>query len=473
MKSPEGFTPPETEIEKVEKEITPKSPEGGVAEINQEQLQEYAASAELQIEQQAAEFLPESERRIESSSQSMGIYSEMLETTKQEQGLDAKLQEVQAEADDVASETKSEIEAVIEGTQLETDQADSKKSTLGFQRKSLSGMMQRARGKENIRYINHEGKEFFTKYVNQQEGKRDNIAGLKREKQILDKLADTGATPKAGELKTYPNEKRARLIIEQVPGVSLDRMDDKQSDEFLKESAESTIYSTADALDKVHQKGILLVDVNDGTFLLNKEDNETKTRLVDFELAVDLNDNATEDREAAFRWYSNKDIGLRLDEQLDHQNSDTLRRSEINLWARTLAERMIGFSDLSTTVDVPPDKKERFEVMKEKISPILEKEIIERAKKNYEYQSRIPKEERFYELPTEEDFVKKELERELPRKIEEELIGIPLEEKMKAKGITISKETIDFMSRALDPELKNRPSSFSELHGRPQLPSAK
>lgn len=135
----------------------------------------------------------------------------------------------------------------------------------------------------------------------------------------------------------------------------------------------------------------------------------------------------------------------------------------MNLWARTMTERMLGFGDVSTTIDLPPDKKEKFDAMKEKISPILEKEMREKARKDYVYQSRIPKEERFFELPTEEDFMRQELEHGLPRKIEEELIGITLEEKLKTKGIVMSKETINFMSRALDPELQNRLSSFSEL----------
>lgn len=133
-------------------------------------------------------------------------------------------------------------------------------------------------------YTTPRDEEFFTKYVNQQEGKRDTIAGLRKEKRILNTLADTGVTPRVGDLKIYPNEKRARLIIEQIPGVSLDRMNEKQSEQFLKEEAELTVYSTANALHKVHQKGILLVDLNAHTI---------------------------EDREAAFRWYSDKDIGLR------------------------------------------------------------------------------------------------------------------------------------------------------------------
>ena len=337
------------------------------------------------------------------------------------------------------------------------------KLVLGFQREDLREVIQRARGKENVRYTSPDGKEFFTKYVNQQEGKRDNIEGLINEKHILDLLADSGVTPKNSELKIYPNKKRARLVIEQVPGVSLDHLDENQSAKFLNEGAEKTIYSTADALYKIHQKGVLLVDINEGTFLLDKHDDKIETRLVDFELAVYLNNSKPEDREAAFWWYSGKDIGLRLNKQLDHQNPDVLKKSEVNLWARTLAGRMIGFSDMSASVDLPPEKQAEFDAMKSRIIPILEKQIKERAKKDYEYEFQIPKEDRFYELPTEDNFIQKELEREIPRQTNEELLGILLEEKLKAKGIIVSKEAVNFMSRALSPELQNRPSDFKEL----------
>lgn len=381
------------------------------------------------------------------------FHHQRAETEKAKEGITPKSPEVEVmETGEEQRETNSSSELM-----------DSRKTKLGFQREDVSGMIQRMRGKENIRYTNPKGEEFFTKYANLQEGGRDNIEGLKKEKQVLDLLADTGVTPRAGELKIYPSEQRARLIIEHVPGTSLDKMDEHQRAEFLRKEAEKTIHSTSEALDKIHNKGILLVDVNEGTFLLEKKGEGVLTRLVDFELALDLNNNSNKDRETAFRWYSEKDIGLRLDQQISHQSPDVLKKAEINLWARTLAEGMIGIKDISMSITLPTEKQEKFDTMKTKISPILKTQIVERAKKDYEYQSRIPKEERFYELPTEDDFVQKELENGLPRRIEEELLGISLEEKLKAKDIIVSKETVDFISRALNPELQNRPSDFGEL----------
>lgn len=123
MKSRTGLAPTQTEIEKVEQEIAPKSPEIEVAEVSKEEL----------------------ERRT-------------------------------------IGEAQSDIEIIM--------------TVLGFERKDLGGIIQRVRGKKNVRYINPKGHKFFTKYVNKKDGKRDNILGLKNEKYCLDLLADSGVHPK-------------------------------------------------------------------------------------------------------------------------------------------------------------------------------------------------------------------------------------------------------------------------------------
>jgi serine/threonine protein kinase len=393
----------------------------------------------------------------------MDVSPEMLDNARKEFDLDSKLEGVQAEANQIADEVIFAIESIDQDSQ--DNSLDHQRTVLGFGREDRSGMMQRIRGKENIQYTSPEGEEFFAKYVNQQEGQRDNIAGLKNEKHFLDLLTDSGVTPKSSELKIYQNGKRARLLMEQVPGVSLDKMDDEQSDEFLKKNTDDTIRSTAEALDKIHRRNVLLVDVNDGSFLVSQSDKGVSTHVVDFELAVDLNRKNSEDNEMAFRWYADKDLGLTLGEDIDHQDPEILKKAEISLWARTLSERMIGFGDITESVELPPDKQQEFDAIKAKIEPVLKDQILKEAEKDYQRRSAVPKEERFSDLPSKEDFLQQEIARELPRRIEEELLGLTLAEKIKSRGIRVSEKSLDFMSRALSLELKNRPSDFSELVG--------
>ncbi len=119
MKSPEDLSPIKTEIEKSKEEIALKSPEVEIPEISNEDLEQHTIAAESHIEQQPAEILPEGEKRLESSSSSMNISLEMFDSTKEEFGLDAKLQEVQSEAGQIASEARSEIASVAEEPELE------------------------------------------------------------------------------------------------------------------------------------------------------------------------------------------------------------------------------------------------------------------------------------------------------------------------------------------------------------------
>lgn len=119
MKSPEDFPPLQAKIETTGQEIAPEPSEIETAETSNEELEQHAISAESQIEQQTAEILPEGEKRLASSSSSMNVSPETLDSTKQEFGLDAKLQEVQSEADQIASEAKSDIASVAEKPQPE------------------------------------------------------------------------------------------------------------------------------------------------------------------------------------------------------------------------------------------------------------------------------------------------------------------------------------------------------------------
>lgn len=327
---------------------------------------------------------------------------------------------------------------------------NNERSVMGFRREELTGEMQKERRKENIRYSGPGGEEFFAKYANEHD--QNNIARLEREKQMLDRLAETGVTPKAGEFKIYPNEKRARLLIEQVPGISLDRMDDRQSEEFLKIKAEETIFSTADALDKIHKKGIWLVDVNEGSFLIGQRDNTVETYVVDFELALDLDNSTKKTRGEAYGYYLVRDFGLRFDDLKNprrdfetgvlYPTNEDFKKSEIRLWALVLVKFILGSDGISAEIELAPEEKEEFDKTKKKIAPLLEKEI---------------------KGETGDDLTQKNLEDELLHRLEEELLSITLDKKLRAKGVVVSQEVVSFLSRALNLELKNRPSDLSEL----------
>ena len=114
MNLPEGFTPPQSETKKVEKETAPKSPDAVIeTEISNEQIERYATDAEEYIEQQATEILPETEQKIESFFKSMNVSPETMHTARQEQGgLDEQLSGIQSEANKFADEAKLDIKTI-------------------------------------------------------------------------------------------------------------------------------------------------------------------------------------------------------------------------------------------------------------------------------------------------------------------------------------------------------------------------
>ena len=106
---------------------------------------------------------------------------------------------------------------------------------------------------------------------------------MKKEAEILSRLENTGVTPKVIQLKNYPNEKMTRLVTEKISGTSIDRLEvklDERNSIFA-----NVITSSAESLQKIHDEGIYVVDINKGTFLVNNEGKNCK--IVDFEHGID------------------------------------------------------------------------------------------------------------------------------------------------------------------------------------------
>lgn len=111
MKPPEDFVPTETRT--IEQEPAVQSAKIEVAEISDEELEQYIISAQSDINEGAAQILPEGATMMDSSAQSMSASPEEINNAKQEFGLDAQLQELQTETDRIAGEANSEIASTI------------------------------------------------------------------------------------------------------------------------------------------------------------------------------------------------------------------------------------------------------------------------------------------------------------------------------------------------------------------------
>ncbi len=120
MKSPENFTPPQTEVSKTESEMT-LSPEVEVVEATTESLEQYKETVEAHIDEQSTNINAEAGQKIESSAKNMNVSPELLDSTKAESGLENQMAEIQDEANQLNRVVKLEIsetvaEAPVENT---------------------------------------------------------------------------------------------------------------------------------------------------------------------------------------------------------------------------------------------------------------------------------------------------------------------------------------------------------------------
>jgi len=290
--------------------------------------------------------------------------------------------------------------------------ADNYRKVLGFGREKLVGAITEFRGKENIMYADLEGKEFFAKYCTGENCRTSTIAGLINEKEILEKLTQTGVTPQVGELKLYPNGQhpnRARLIIERLRAIPLNHEDMRRGSNFSSTSANEFLIQCAKSYNSIHGMNVLQVDINPGNIMIQLDEptGEIRVKLVDFELGIDLDRAGDEERSQVLNFYA---FCAPMDGALKYLGrsglkTETLMKAEIHLWATEMFLWLFRPRD---------DSKHQREMPINQLGEC--------------------------EMPT--DWLEKWLEK---------------------AGYQIDAGMIVFLQRALSPDLEDRPASFGEL----------
>jgi len=105
---------PEQSSEDVESSV-PESFE--VIEISERQLQEYADVVKADMDQQVSGFLEDADRKIENATKGIGISPEEVQQIKQQE-VEPQLNEIHEEAINITNESKTSVEAVIEGNEV-------------------------------------------------------------------------------------------------------------------------------------------------------------------------------------------------------------------------------------------------------------------------------------------------------------------------------------------------------------------
>lgn len=329
---------------------------------------------------------------------------------------------------------------------------------LGFQRRDNSSYIQKVRDKQNIEYVGPEGRPFFAKYCNLQEGNRNTIAGLINEKKILDKLENSGVSPSPGEIKLYPsteNPRRARFLMESLPGIPLSQQEINRDSQFAQERADEVVGKSAEAYQIIHGENVVHVDVVPRNLMLehDQDSGEIGVKIVDFELGVDLDEADQDEMNQALKWYAGKDLGLSIKEV--DASPQLLKKAEIHQWARMMAEWLIGPSYKWEDLKIP-DAEEMTEIQSEAAENVKE-QAIARAKKYYQRQKGSPEEMSL------EDHIRWELKGSYRYELAEALLSDTFEERLVEQGIELDNKTVQFLKRALSLDLEKRPENFKKL----------
>lgn len=343
-----------------------------------------------------------------------------------------------------------------------TTDAPIQPSQVRYERDDKTGMVQRYRGKQNVIYRDPTGNKLFAKYVSQRPDiQRDDIAGMRQEKIILDYLRPTGVVPQSGELKIYPNEQRARLLLEKVDGASLDRPELRE-DLLSRHELEPAIRSTAHSLEIIHAQGVLLGDVNPGSFIVNEQDGQFETKVVDFEHAHVIDQASGEEIERLAQWYRAKDFGARhLEAGTDQLDQiEMLRKSEMHLWGWTMAEFALGDSFLWPEVELTAEQLQGVQDIERDFGPSLQQEIVEKAKESYARYEATDPDSYWAKNGGEEAYIQSEINTEYKYALLRATAGVTFAARTKQAGIDLHEEVVEFISSTLSPYPQQRPSNF-------------
>lgn len=328
-------------------------------------------------------------------------------------------------------------------------------------REDVSQFTQRSRGKANIRYEKG-GEHLFAKYVTRQAEGLDNIAGLAREARLLEKLADTGLVPTVKDFKMYPNEQKARLLLEELPGTSLDHMPSKERREFVERAPEAIVRKTAEALQRVNDEGVHVVDINEGTFLFDqKPDGDVDVRVLDLELGYDEAEGVGEGLKRALKFISRGDPAYCVSPETSARTVEGLKKAEMFRWAKMLSHYV--FPRRPTGLAIPKERKAEYDTYIAQVRDDIEKRAVQAIRKDFSF------------LKSERDAAKiaagenAYVERMLPYTLENELrtasLPFTLPDVLKANNVTLDARTTAFLAQCLSYDPAMRPENFHALLG--------
>lgn len=293
------------------------------------------------------------------------------------------------------------------------------------------------------------GESFFHKAVTT-EFEPDSVTNLIREFSFLEKLTDSGVTPKPYILKVSPDRSQGVIAMEALPGKSL-RERQIKSKRINSHLFDSLLTKTFLTLEIIHQNGIFIGDITPESFIidLNKKRGIESVKIVDFEHAIE----DTELEKVSDRIkgnYVQSDIGLYRQLLLHNAQFESTEYilTEQYTSALTLLRYMLG-SSYGWAVDTDSFSDNDallFQQQTQELLPFATQKAETAIMQRY--------------LRFGEDCAREIARQEALGQVKEDMkiymINITLPYLLEQKGIRIKENHIRYLQRTLNPDLQKR-----------------
>ncbi len=299
------------------------------------------------------------------------------------------------------------------------------------------------RGKKNQLFT--DGGDFFPQLFSKSAklksgGSRSVIQRLEQEFRFLEALDGSGVTPKPIGLKYNKDNSEAHLLMTRVPGESIERIN--WTTETAKAKFDEVVAQVHDSLSLVHSKGVLLGDVNAGSFVIDGVQDKLRpitVSVIDFEQGCLINNlHSPNEQQQLLRWYE-QDIGVAIKLGTNAYSIGEVEAKKIEqyLAAKAILEHYIGpdFTWQASRDQLSDSERERYDNQYEKLQVRLNQLANEDMQKDSLYTG---------------------VQKKLTVRTNTTMANITLPHLLKQKGINSKPETLTFLQSVLNPFIEQR-----------------
>lgn len=310
------------------------------------------------------------------------------------------------------------------------------------------------RGKENllVEDARDNFSPLFSKSAQVTEKEPDMVQKMRREYRLLLQLRSSGVTPIPLLFKTNEDWTEGNLLTTTVKGKSLEGLvgDDEITD-VARDKFDEVVNATLSSLDAVHTRGVLVRDVNSGTFVvdgINEPEEHVRVSVVDFELGAERDDMVSLLNKYKYgQWYARDDLGYGIADATKSVKLDfeVAKKVERHVAIQELFNAFLNYGDHIDLDALSPEDQVLYKMQYARIEPGLRR-YFELKKSDYAGMS--------------PDVLQRTMVVEMEAAKHRIMANITLPYLLEREGLNVSQETRDFLIASLSPFIEDRPDNY-------------